>query len=287
VVDIPALMALDSLKEQGYTVQVVTLASADLINEALIRGDIEVGSASTSFAISAIAKGADLRMIVGRANMTFNLITQSRILTCRDLTGKALSFSSRQAVGYIMYDAYLKQHCAGVAPQIVLTSESQNRVAALTANQVDGAYLELEDWVTLQRRAPGKFHILLDFAKEFPQVQYTALSIRREWAKQNPETVKDYVLALLTAERTVMSVPGALQDGIVKYLSRDSAQAQELAAAYISAGAWDVNGGLTRDNLGTTLEFLASSGLVPQDTKVDNVADLSYLNAVLDKIGRK
>ena len=287
VTDVPWLMALDLLKEQGYTIEQVSLSSADLITAALIRGDIDVGSASTNFTWTAIAKGAGIRTIVGRANMTYILVARQNILTCRDLNDKTLAFSSRQAVGYIMYEKYLAQNCPGVVPKIILMSESKNRVAALIANEVDGAYLEVEDWVNLQRQSPGKFHVLIDFAKEFPEIQYSIYSMRQEWAQQHPEAVKDYIAALITSDRQVMSNPQALQDGIVKYLSLDPTRAQELGAAYIAAGTWDLNGGLNNNNLQKTLDFMVSSGSVPPNIPVEKVADLTYLNAVLDRIGRK
>jgi ABC-type nitrate/sulfonate/bicarbonate transport system substrate-binding protein len=286
VPDIPWLMALDSLKEQGYIIELINLTSADLITGALIRSDIEVGAASTSFSWSAIAKGADIRTIVGRVNMTFSLVTKQTLLTCQDLDGKILAFSSKQAVGYLMFEKYLKQHCLGIAPQIILMSESKNRVAGLLANEIDGAYLEIEDWVSLKRESP-KFHILIDFAKEFPEVQYSTFSVRHEWAQQNPGIVKDYIRALILANRRIMVNAKSLEDGIVKYLSLDRVQAQALATAYIAAGVWDINGGLTQDNLQKTMEFMASSGSVPQGLQVGRVANLAFLNTVLDEIGRK
>jgi ABC-type nitrate/sulfonate/bicarbonate transport system substrate-binding protein len=285
--DVPWLMALDSLKAQGYTVEVTTFAKSNLIPPALSQEDIDVASANATIAWAAIAQGADIRTVVSAANTSFYFIAKEDIQSCRDLDGKAIAFSTRQSVGYVMFEEYLNQHCAGVMPEVMLISESRNRVVALQAGEIEGAYLELEDWLQLQQMAPGKFHVLIDFGKEFPQVKILTFNVRREWAEQNQEMVKDFIRALLIADRGVLQDPQLLRDGIVKYLSLDAAQAQELADVYLAAKIWDPNGGVTPEIVQSTLDFLSAGGILPAGSKVEDVANLSYLNAVLDEIGRQ
>ena len=287
VLDMPRLMALDSLKEQGYTVEQTNLASSDLVPIALTRGDIEFGSSDTSVMWSAIAKGADIRTIVGRTNTTFFLVTKQELQTCGDLNDRPIAFNSSTSVGSLMFQKYLKQNCPGITPQMLLINDSNSRMASLRAGSIDGAWLELDAWLQLKRQEPGKFRILIDFAKEFPQVQFSSFSVRQAWAEQNPETVKDFIRALLMAQRRVIANPQLLRDGIVKYLSIDSSSARESADAYLSLNVWDANGGLTRENVQYMLEFLTSDGNLPAGLKPEGVADLSYLNAVLDEMGRK
>ena len=287
VKDVPLLMALDSLKEQGYTTEVVNLAKTSLVPPALIRGDIDVASVSTTLTWAAIAQGADIATVAGKVNTSFFLVANMDIHSCSDLDGKAVTFATRQSVGYVMFEEYLDQNCAGTTPEILLISGSANRVAGLELGEVDGAYLELEHWLRLQEIAPGEFHVLIDFAKDFPEVQISTFSVRREWAEENREQVEDFVRALLVAQRSVIADPQLLRDGIVKYLSIDAARAQELAEAYLLEEIWDPNGQLSSENVQATLGFLSAAGILPADLKVEDVADLSYVNAVLDEIGRQ
>jgi NitT/TauT family transport system substrate-binding protein len=285
--DTPWLMALDDLKAQGYTVEIVPFAKGELIPAALERGDIEVGSANTNTAWAAIAKGANQRTVVGRMGMTFYLVAKQDMQACRDLDGRKVVFNSRQATGYVMFDKYVTQNCPDAKPQIVLISDSGNRLAALQAGEVDAGYLEIEDWLQLDATAPGKYRVFLDFGKEFPNIAYLTFGVQRTWAEQHPEMLKDYIRALLTAHRRVRENPQLLRDEIAKRFSMDSAKAQKLAETYGALNVWDVNGGLTADNLASTIDFLASNGSVPQGMKVEDVADLSYLNAVLAEMGRQ
>ena len=287
VKDVPWLMALDSLEEQGYTTEVVNFGKSSLIPPALVQGDIDIAVGSTTLNWAAIAQGADIATVVGKVNTSFLLITNMDVQSCGDLDGKVLTFATRQSVGYVMFEEYLDQNCPGTGPEILLISGSANRVAGLELGEVDGAYLELEHWLRLQETAPGEFQVLIDFAKEFPEVQIETFNVRREWAEENREQVEDFVRALLVANRSVIADSQLLRDGIVKHLSIDPARAQELAEAYLLEQIWDPNGQLSSENVQATLDFLSAAGMLPADLKVEDVADLSYLNAVLDEIGRQ
>jgi NitT/TauT family transport system substrate-binding protein len=287
VKDIPRLMAIDVLKEEGYTVTLQAYNDSALIPAAMQREDIEIGDSTSNQAWTAITKGLDVRSVVGLANMTFYFVTKPDVQTCRDLDGRSIAFSNRTSVGYVMFDDYLKQKCPGASPQIVLISDSHNRIAALQSGNVDGAYLEIEDWLQLDSQAPGKFRVLVDFAKEFPKVQYSTFTVRRAWAQQNPEIVKDFIRALLAAHRRLVGNSGLLRDAIVKYLSVDTAAAQYSANAITPLKVWDVNGALTTENLQYSIDYFEVKSSLQSGTKVNDVADLSYLNAVLDEIGRR
>jgi hypothetical protein len=48
-----------------------------------------------------------------------------------------------------------------------------------------------------------------------------------------------------------------------------------------------VNGGLTDDNLAYSIKFFQDAGVLKSAISPTDAADLSYMNAVLDEIGRK
>jgi len=287
VKDVPLLMALDSLEEQGYTTEIVNFGKSSLVPSALAQGDIDVASISTTLGWVATAQGADIATVVGRVNSSFVLVTTTDVRSCSDLDGKALTFASRQSVGYVMFEEYLEQNCPGTTAEILLISGSSNRVAGLESGEVDGAYLELEHWLRLQEIAPGQFHVLIDFAAEFPEVLIETYCVRPTWAAENREQAEDFVRALLVAHRSVIADPQLLRDGIVDYLSFDAAQAQALADAYLQREMWHPNGQVSLENIQATLDFLSAADMLPADLKVEDVADLSYLDAVLREMGRQ
>jgi ABC-type nitrate/sulfonate/bicarbonate transport system substrate-binding protein len=287
VKDVPWQMALDSLRAQGYTIQVTEFAKSDLLAVALEHGDVDIGQLASSIAWAAVAKGAEIRTVVGSNNATYYLPVKMEIQTCRDLDGKSLAFSTRQAAGYILFERYLKEECPGANPEIVLIPETRNRLAALQSGELDGAYLELADWLRLDSESPGKYHALIDYGKKYPNFQVTTFYLRPSWAEQHPEMVRDFVRALLTSQRQLASNPKQLEGQIIKLLGVDATEAQRTGEAYLAQGIWDANGGITPENIQYTLDTLVNAGAIPPGLKVEDVADFSYLNAVLDEIGRQ
>jgi ABC-type nitrate/sulfonate/bicarbonate transport system substrate-binding protein len=127
----------------------------------------------------------------------------------------------------------------------------------------------------------------MSYATEFPNVLIDGLHVRREWAKQNPDIVKGFLRALLKAHRAVAANPQRLIDESVRRLSLDPATAKAVAEAHLRAGIWDANGGLTSEDIQYTIDFLTTLAVLASGLKVQDVADLSYLQAVLNELGRQ
>jgi ABC-type nitrate/sulfonate/bicarbonate transport system substrate-binding protein len=287
VADVPSLMALEALEKQGYQTEAIHFAKSSLILPALLNGDLELSAANSTLVGAAIQEGAGVGVIVGKVRVRYVLAARAGIEHCRDLDGKSVVFSTRQSVGYVMFEQFVQRHCPGMTPEIVLISGSENRVVALQTEEVDAAYLGIDEWKQLQETAPGRFGLLIDFPSEFPEIQLSMYSVRREWAKENPQMVKDFVGALLEANRSVLQDRQLLVDAIVKYVEVEPDMAENLAQEYLSSQFWDPNGQITAGNIQATLDFLRAGDMLSSDLTVEQFADLSYLNAVLDEIGRQ
>lgn len=284
---IPTLMALDDLQAQGYTIERTQLTSSALIADALSRGDADIGSLNPQTMWTAIAKGANARsFMLGLASPNF-IIAKPEVKSCGELDGGRIASSATSGLNQTMFDLYVKKNCPNAKFSSLLIVDTDSREAALLAGQIDAAQFPLEAVLDLERRAPGKFSRLIDYSKEFPDLLQSVLNTRPEWARQNPEILKDFIRALLNAQRRINANPQLLYDETVKRLGADPASAKASGDAWLKLGVWDPNGGLKRENLQYTLDFLVNIKGVPAGLTVDDVADLSYLNDVLNEIGRK
>jgi ABC-type nitrate/sulfonate/bicarbonate transport system substrate-binding protein len=285
--DVPLLMALDALAEQGYQVEKNYLASGTLIAEALARGDADIGMLNNQTMWIAISKGAAVRTIAQFTASTGVLAGSQEIASAAELNNKRVAMSSARGLSPALFDLFLKQKHPGVRPQILVIPESAGRVAALLAGEIDASNLPGEELLKLQREAPGKFHALITYAREFPDVQLDGLHVRRSWAEENPQAVKDFLRALLTAHRRVTANPQLLYDEAVKRLSLDAATAKAVCDAHLQMGIWHANGGLTAENVRYTLGFLTDIGALQPGLQPGDVADLSYLKTVSDELDRQ
>lgn len=285
--DVPSLMAHDLLREEGYTVQTTFFSAADLEVAALAQGDVDIGNGSTRTHWAAVAKGAGIRTVMEQVALLWSILAKPEIKTCADLQGRRYAISSLGSLNAALTKAYLQQNCPGTEPEYILIASSGNRAAALLAGEIDATSLELADVLQLQDTAPGKFHTLFDFGKSLPELKSTGIHVNLEFAQTHAEMVHDYLRAVLTIHRRIRENPELLETALVKYLSLDSNAAKAIAAAYLERHVWELNGGMPPDAIPYSVAFFQNSGSLPKELDANTVADPTYLNAVLDEIGRK
>jgi ABC-type nitrate/sulfonate/bicarbonate transport system substrate-binding protein len=285
--DLPLLMALDALKAEGYTVETTKIATSATIVDALTRGDADVATIDDQTAWIAASKGAKIQTIVQRSRSSMLMVARSDIKGCGDLTNKPVALSTPTGLNVTLFNLFYKENCPGIKPQVIIIPDSTSRVAALLGGQVVAEQLQSEDLLRVDQQAPGRFHALITLSAEFPEMEVYGIQVRREWAQQNPAIVKDLIRALLTVHRNFAADPQLLYAEAVKRLAIDPGLAEKTGEAYRSMQMWDPNGGATRESIQATLNVLAGDRILPSSLNVDDVADLSYLNAVLSEIGRK
>jgi len=284
---VPLLIALDDLAAQGYTIETTHMASGALIVDALGRGHADIGLLNNQTMWTGVAKGAPVRTIARFTAPTTVLAARTDIRSCRDLEGQRVAVPATHGFSSALLNMYFEQNCPGVSPQFLVIVESAGRAAALLAGEVDAETIPREELLKLQLEAPGRFHAVMSYAREFPTVFIDGLHVRRQWAEQNPKGVKDFLRALLRAQRRVAADPPLLYAESVRRLSLDPATARVVGEAHVRMGIWDANGGLTSRNVQDTIELLTKLAALPPGLKVEDVAELSYLHAVLEEIGRQ
>jgi hypothetical protein len=92
---------------------------------------------------------------------------------------------------------------------------------------------------------------------------------------------------VLTVHRQFANDPALVEAEAAKRLSMDAALIKEITARYLALNAWDVNGGMDEAAITNSLAFYEQSGGLDAGVTPDQVADLSFLNAVLSEIGRQ
>lgn len=285
--DIPMRMALDDLRAQGYTVEENYLDSSSLIAEAFARGEADVAWIGNQAMWTAVSKGVKAHTVAQVTGVSSILVARSDIKTCADLDGKQMAVVNTTAITTQLYMLYFREHCPGANIELLVITENSARLAAILAGEVAASQMQSEGLINLERDAPGQFHQLIALSQEYPDVQVEGLHVRQEWAEQNPQMVKDFIKAMLLQHRKVIAEPQVLYAETARRLEISEAEAKPLADAYLAMGLWHPNGGFTQENTQATLDFLTEAEFVPGGLTLSQVVDLSYLNAVLDEIGRQ
>jgi NitT/TauT family transport system substrate-binding protein len=287
----PFLAALDSLRGQGYDIKTPELAESELVTEGVAKGRFAFGSGANNEVMTADAKGANLKVVMDRVANEWTIYARKDITQCADLNGKRLAIHSEGAVSTAMVKNYIQTKCPGTKPNYVVISGSPNRLAALLANRIDASPLELTDAVTLEAKASDRYALLTSFSADLPELHPTSIYVNGDFAKKNPDTVKAVVKAVLEQDRKIAGNPDYLKQIATKYVPKaiDPSTIDSAAKKYVDLKLFDVNGGLTEQNLDYTAKFFGPSGAksVDKDVPVSQWADLSFLTQVVNELGQQ
>ena len=121
-----------------------------------------------------------------------------------------------------------------------------------------------------------------------PKLKVMTFYTNPDFAKAHPEAIRDFIEALLLVYRDIAANPKLVIENAPKYVPNiDAAVLPDMVKAYMDIAAWDINGGLPEEAVVYSLEVCQKAGSVPSSLKAADTYDLSYLNDVLKKIGRK
>ncbi len=279
--DIPSLMAIELLEEQGYNITVTNYSNPPLAVEALARGDADLSFGTIQVIWAAVGRGAKIITIGEQLRNTWVLATLPDIEQCEDIAGKRLALSSEGSGSAALTRTYIAVNCPGTEYEVVLIAGSQNRAAALLSGAVDVTPLELVDLLYLQQQAPDQVRALVWFADDLPDMVVTGIHVNKDFAESSPETVEDFLRALLAIHRQIAEDPDTLVQKAAEVLEMDVAELGPIIEAHLAFDAWPASGSLTEDEVRNSLAFYQQLGELPETLAPSDVADLHYLENVL------
>lgn len=283
-IDLPSLVAHDRLRARGYTVETTFFSASDVAVQAVSRGWADVIHGSMISAWTAVGRGARLRTVMDHVTDPYRLIAGPGVSRCADLHERRLAVPGESAVSNHLVHAFIAQECPSAKPDIMLLGESSSQSAALLAGSIDAVAIELSSWLWLQKQAPGRFTVLSDFSARWPTIKTTGVHVNVDFAAQRGDVVRDYLRALVDANRDVKADPGLLVSAANAHMGR-SEDWPAAARAYFDAGVWPEPGAFTRAAVDDTLSFFKTYSRLDPRLTADAVADVRFLEAILARRG--
>jgi hypothetical protein len=234
----------------------------------------------------AIEKGAPIVTLMDDSVTPIILAAKADIKRCEDLSGRRVAIPNLAGGKAFMLRRYLEMRCPAAKPELLVVAGEAARLAGIMAGELDAAVMDLETLDRIDGSRRSGWHSLVAFAEEFPGLTALSLFARREVTEKSPAMVKDWLRAVLVARRRLQD-PGVLSGELVARLGMAPALAEKAAVEYLDGNYWDVNGRYTSDSLQNNIDFAIAASSLKPGTKASDLADLSFLNAVLDEIGRK
>ena len=290
VVNLPMLVGLRLLeREDGITVRVKDLRSPESVMLAVIEGQGQVGTGFAPF-YPAIEKNAPVRGVMELSRPEFVVMAKKEIADVKALHGVRLASHSPKATTQSLLEFYLKSQ-PGVRPNVVFIPEgSPARAEALLRGAVDAAAFDLTAAQVVEERAPGKFHILIDFTDQ--PVSSSSLVVNNDFARKRPEVVQKLVRRLLQSYREGARDPKFwVRERGDALKEVDDARLERQLRALVKI--FDLNGGLARmtgPGAAENLAFQVETGNLTGPAskwRPEQFFDTAPLEAVLKDIGRR
>lgn len=262
--NLPAVVAIDKMKAEGYHIKTTILSGIPSVVAALSSNNVQMAVVTDTGLLKAIAKGDPFQVFGELYTNEDALVTSSSIATPAQLDGKTIGLASKATLSYSLLAEYeATQHLTNV--NIVYVGNSSVRVNALLAGKIDGSVLELDDVAKAIRGAEAtKFHVLEYFPSAFPNLMGNVFTADKSFLAKNPSIATAFLAAYKSTINSVYADPtgfvtkyGSLVPGLTT--GERATSMKESVASKI----WGTAGGaLSKTVVQNTIAFNAKYGLL-------------------------
>ena len=270
--------AIDEMRALGFTIETPILAESELSVEGVATGKFEMSHGTSQATMLATLAGSPLIWVAKRVSNEWTMFARNNITSCAELNGVRLGIHSEGAVSTAMVKAYIDTNCPGTNPGYIVIPGSENRAAALLADQIDAAPVELADAIGLEALAKDRFGILANFAEDLPELTTATVYASQAFLDRAPDAVQLLVDLMLAQNQRVASESGYMASLIRKYIPDfDPDLLEQVAEAYSDGIMFPIDGGLTESSVQYTIDFFTNAGVVGPGLKPGDIWASQFL----------
>jgi NitT/TauT family transport system substrate-binding protein len=285
--DIPSRLAWEQLKSQGIEVTPQFFPKTELAVQAVVAGEADLAAAAGIAVVKAVESGMNVKIIGEQVRNEWQLVTPVSFKDPKQLDGKRVGYHAPVSVTEALVKWMANYY--KITPNWMIIPGSDVRAEALMRGQLDATPAEIADVLNILHAKPGQFHVLISYAKVFPQLIGTAYFARADYLQNNAATVETVLEAILKAHRAVEARPALVKETTLRLLPEIKPELiDSTAATYKELRIWDVNGGASKERADASIKFFEESGLLkPGVVNFQKAFDTGPLDKVLKKIGRQ
>jgi NitT/TauT family transport system substrate-binding protein len=277
-------------KKNGLDVDIVQMTDDTTAVQALVSGAFPMLYTGAGTAMTAIAKGADFRLVDAFSPWTdYQFVARPDIHTLKDMEGKALGVSKVGSLSHLAPIFALRQAGVDISKvQIVAIGNDAARGQALAAKSIDGAVINGVNAV-MALKADKSLHVIYDVGSVFrDQSVSTAFFARTDMIKTHPEIVQAAVTSLIEACRALMSDEKvAVAQGVKSGLPSDAVQGTYDLLFKAPVSYYGVDGGISPAAINSTVALLKQSGDIDKDRNVTvaDIVDQRFVDQAMKQLG--
>src|SRR5678815_3831954 len=214
--DIPSLLAWEQLKKQGIEVVPTFFPKTELAVQAVAAGEADLGSAAGIAVVKAVESGMSVRVIGEQVRNEWQLVAPVSFKDPKQLDGKRVGYHAPITVTEALVK-WMAQHYK-ITPNWLIIPGSDVRAEALMRGQLDATPAEIGDVLNILSAKPGQFHVLISYAKTFPQLIGSMYFARADYVQKNASTVESVLEAILRAHRDAEARPASVKENALRLM---------------------------------------------------------------------
>lgn len=275
---VPAILALESLQEQGMTTEVIEFDSPDILTQALLNGQVQIAVMGPATLFAADLAGADLQMLAKNNQNDYLIISSPDVEQCSDLHGRTVAYHSTGSSTTSHLMAWLKETCPEAAPNFIVLSGSANRVAALLNGQINGTLVRLEDWMAITRGADDRARVLAMLVESQRELLTGAVVASASRVDADRALLEAFLAELRLQFQAIYADPIAYSARAAEHLPEMDIDSIEAVYSYFAeTEMFPIGEELTVESVEATLRFYEEAERIPVGgLAVDQVANFTF-----------
>jgi NitT/TauT family transport system substrate-binding protein len=273
---------------EGVDVELVRVEQTPSALQALAAGEGEMANVSVDGLLLLVAQGAtDLKAVTSpNKNLPYIIAAKDDITSVADLEGRRFGVGRVGSLDHSLSMKVLSSEGLDVdSMELIGLGQPSVRAQALVAGQIDATTMSIGVWMSIPDKTA--FHVLIDqepYYAAAPVVNKVNV-VTQAVLDERRDEVEDVIRALVKISRDYAADPDAWAAAMVPYApNTDEAGLRELAATF--AGSWSVNGGMNKEALQYTQDWLYSTedfvDVAP--VTLDQWVDFGPVDAVLAEV---
>lgn len=275
-------------EKNGLAAQTIDMVDDTTAVQSLIGGQFEVLYTGAGTGITAISKGADIKLVMSFAPwVDYLFITPKGINSLKEMEGKVLGVSKLGALSHLAPVLALQREGVDTSKvKFVAIGNDAARGQALAAGTIHGAVLNGVNAAQILA-AKRDLHVIYNVGAVFrDNFMSTAVFARGAAIKDRPKAVAAVVTALIQASRDLQSdkrraVEHAKKSGLPEAVVQ--ATYDLLLAADVPY--YGVDGGVSRKAVESTVQLLKDGGTLERTPAFTEIVDVQFIEQALKDLG--
>lgn len=272
-------------RDAGVDLDVQRLNNDIQILQAIVGGQIDVGTAGPSAVLGSIESGNDVKLIGTDVwKVTFLMFSKKEIPEPKDLAGKALAITAPNALPHVLAKATLIS--AGVDPNnanYIQLQDPNSAVQAVISGSADATPARMDNLRRIE--AQPNLKVLASLTELLPRFIQQAMFTTEKMIRENPEAVKRYAIGTAQSIRRMIGNKAAVMPVIAKITGQSESDIDWLHDWMIQNRAWSPSVELPSESLAFVQDLSARVGLIKAPLPTNKVFDGSFQKQVVAAIG--